>query len=421
MRSMTAVLAALAIATLTVPALADFPTTTPEWWDPANERFGAAIYDFSQAPDSAFVWTSVDQWIPDPPHEWMTDDPENNFCLFEPDPQWLPVATVGGREGSFAAIFGGETGEVAEFQLGMDNMHDPSSVTKLLVAVDVWIDLADWSTLIESDEILVGTSHVGLEVTTSRWEDAQAGGWRQLSVEVSLDHQPDWEWVGLDFHVPSESFLFLDNVCIASMCRDNPCPGAGCQHPPWAPPLSHIPDDMVCGDDPPQHIDYDEEGLWFATSLSGDYQNDAGVIVVAYADSLYSPFHIGPGGNCPCMELRHWYSAESDHDGGNVKVSEDGGATWTLITPCEGYPGSLSDETHCIPSEPAFTGHANDYMVSTFDLSDFMGSDIVFGFFFGSDSSNTFPGWYVDDVRLCDDSASLIKPVSWGVIKAMYR
>jgi hypothetical protein len=57
------------------------------------------------------------------------------------------------------------------------------------------------------------------------------------------------------------------------------------------------------------------------TVLNGSYVNSAGEIAV-----------IGPiflDDCCWCMELCHYYDIEDYFDGGNVKVSTDGGVTWT--------------------------------------------------------------------------------------------
>ena len=56
-----------------------------------------------------------------------------------------------------------------------------------------------------------------------------------------------------------------------------------------------------------------------------------------------------------------------------------------------------------------------------FDLSDFIGQDVWFGFFFGSDGSITYPGWYIKWIKTGGGQVSPVEDTSWGAIKAMYR
>ena len=37
------------------------------------------------------------------------------------------------------------------------------------------------------------------------------------------------------------------------------------------------------------------------------------------------------------LEFWHYYNSEANYDGGNVKISINGGTTWTLLTPVGGY------------------------------------------------------------------------------------
>jgi hypothetical protein len=152
------------------------------------------------------------------------------------------------------------------------------------------------------------------------------------------------------------------------------------------------------------------------TVLAGDYDPSSGEIAVI------GPFNIKPC--CYCMELCHWYDIETTFDGGNVKVSTDGGATWQLVNPTGGYPGATNDWQDCIPDEPAYTGHnlaASGFVRDCFDLSNFAGMDVMVGFFFGSDSSVQYPGWYIKWVKFGSEQASSSEFQSWGTIKDTFR
>ena len=99
-----------------------------------------------------------------------------------------------------------------------------------------------------------------------------------------------------------------------------------------------------------------------------------------------------------CMEMCHFYDIETRYDGGNVKISVDGGITWTIIEPQDGYPYTAYGYAPCIPYEPVFTGHALDSFVrDCFNLYDYIGMEVLIAFDFGSDSSVTYPGWYINE------------------------
>ena len=44
-----------------------------------------------------------------------------------------------------------------------------------------------------------------------------------------------------------------------------------------------------------------------------------------------------------------------------------------------------------------------------------------FGFFFGSDGSIVYPGWYVKWIKTGGGHTTPVEDSSWGAIKAMYR
>lgn len=147
----------------------------------------------------------------------------------------------------------------------------------------------------------------------------------------------------------------------------------------------------------------------------------------AYPVSTGGGFYLGPvpvTWQCFCLELCHYYDIETGFDGGNVKVSADGGATWTQISPFDGYDDIL-DSTYyiaeCVHGEWVFCGHQTGFVRECFDLTDYMGSDVLIGFFFGSDSSVTYPGWYIKWAKLGSDEFTAVEETSWGVIKALYR
>lgn len=102
----------------------------------------------------------------------------------------------------------------------------------------------------------------------------------------------------------------------------------------------------------------------------------------------------------PILTFWHWYYTEDTFDGGNVKISTNGGSTWTLITPAGGYDGALSTGwENPIGGENAFYGQHDTWQQETFDLAAYAGQSIMIKFDYGSDNSVvTGDGWYIDDI-----------------------
>ncbi len=174
----------------------------------------------------------------------------------------------------------------------------------------------------------------------------------------------------------------------------------------WGVP-ANIPT-VACDDVPVTNV--------WGTILAADYPLSAG------GGLMIGPFDISP--QCDCMELCHYYYSESGFDGGNVKVSTDGGTTWQIITPFGGYDDILDSEAYiaeCVAGEETFTGDSTTFVRDCFDLSAYDGQTVMVGFFFGSDSSVAYYGWYLKWVKIGSDEYSPVQDSSWGAIKAMYR
>jgi hypothetical protein len=134
----------------------------------------------------------------------------------------------------------------------------------------------------------------------------------------------------------------------------------------------------------------------WVTCLNANYPSSANY-------TLISPV-VSVGGDM-FLTLWHRDKTERSFDGANVKVSADNGATWTLITPIEGYDiAAISTSNAAIPGEAAFTstssGTLEAWQLATFDMAAFDGMDIMIKITFGSDSSVQYSGIAIDDVRL---------------------
>ena len=140
----------------------------------------------------------------------------------------------------------------------------------------------------------------------------------------------------------------------------------------------------------------------WATNLDGEYDNQA------FA-TLTSPVYDLTSMNNPMMQINHWYNIETYWDGGNVKISDDSGATWNVLTPIVDYPEDATSTANAgIPGEPGYTGtnSGNFWHTVQFDLSNYNSSTVMFRFDFGSDGSVTYEGWYIDDLAIFENSTS---------------
>ncbi len=113
----------------------------------------------------------------------------------------------------------------------------------------------------------------------------------------------------------------------------------------------------------------------------------------------------------PRLVFDNWVATELGYDGGNVKISVNGGP-WTLVPPSaftfNPYPAVLSTGgTSPLAGEPAFTGSdegtvGGSWGQSQVDLSGLasQGDEIKLRFEMGMDGCGGVIGWYVDDVEL---------------------
>jgi len=100
------------------------------------------------------------------------------------------------------------------------------------------------------------------------------------------------------------------------------------------------------------------------------------------------------------LEFWHWYDIEASWDGGNVKISTDGGSSWNVIVPLTGYTG-VANTSNPLNGEEICCGHDQGFWeLAQFDLSAYVGESVMFRWHFGSDGSVQYPGWYIDDVAI---------------------
>ena len=138
--------------------------------------------------------------------------------------------------------------------------------------------------------------------------------------------------------------------------------------------------------------------VW-ATGLDGNYGNNADYRLET-ASFDFSSFE-------PPIVLTYWqwYDIEegfygTPYDGGNIKISTDGGSSWNVITPDGGYPAS-GIVASALSGEDGYSGDGTTWTQAQFDLSVYAGvPDVMVRWHFGSDGSGVYPGWYIDDVAI---------------------
>ncbi|MDP8321383.1 MAG: immune inhibitor A, partial [Candidatus Stygibacter australis] len=151
---------------------------------------------------------------------------------------------------------------------------------------------------------------------------------------------------------------------------------------------------------------------WGTDTMAGAYSGDNvwGTTLNAQYPNSVSYELVTPEMNIPTddavLTFWHWMDIETNYDGGNIKVSTDGGTSWTLITPVGGYPGTA----YGLNSEACFNGYGQTWTLVTFEIGAYQGEDVMLKFHFGSDSSITYQGWYIDDVYVGMPEDRLMHP-----------
>ena len=89
----------------------------------------------------------------------------------------------------------------------------------------------------------------------------------------------------------------------------------------------------------------------------------------------------------------------------------------TVVAPQAGYSGTISTSTSyyawCVDLEDGFFGQSGSWTQACFDLSMYIGQTVELSFEFGTDSSVTYPGWYLAYVRVGGFGATPNQESTW--------
>ena len=100
------------------------------------------------------------------------------------------------------------------------------------------------------------------------------------------------------------------------------------------------------------------------------------------------------------LQFYQHYDFEQGHDGGYVRISTDGGNTYSVIQPVGGYPCSNISSL----SSPGYSGSSNGWQLAQFDLSAYENTNAIIQWRFKCDAVNGAAGWYIDDVSISGSS-----------------
>jgi len=130
-----------------------------------------------------------------------------------------------------------------------------------------------------------------------------------------------------------------------------------------------------------------------ATILNGDYSNNltwAGTTADSPTINLTST-------TAPQLDFWVWYETETSFDGFNVKVSTNGGVSYSLLQSVSPAYNDFLDNENCWSGGPT-----SGWVKHTVNLSAYAGQQIKLRFAFRSDGSVVYPGVYIDDVVVAD-------------------
>lgn len=107
------------------------------------------------------------------------------------------------------------------------------------------------------------------------------------------------------------------------------------------------------------------------------------------------------------MEVTMWWNIEIDYDYGYVLVSRDGekwdilpGPSTTTSNPSGNSFGHAYTGISVDPADEQSNANTSEWVVETFDLSDYAGEEIQVRFEYVTDDAVNSSGWLIDDIRI---------------------
>ncbi len=124
-------------------------------------------------------------------------------------------------------------------------------------------------------------------------------------------------------------------------------------------------------------------------------------------DLVYRPLDLSAAA---AAELTFWhhYDIETEWDYGFVQISTDDGTTWTSLA--NKNTTDILDPSaidYVVDNVPGFTDHNEGWTQETFDLSAYVGQQVLLGFRYATDWGSLENGWWVDDIMVTADGETV--------------
>jgi hypothetical protein len=108
------------------------------------------------------------------------------------------------------------------------------------------------------------------------------------------------------------------------------------------------------------------------------------------------------GAGTSSLSFSHLYNTQTGYDGGVVEISTDNGTTWVDLSNkiTSGYFNSTlaSGSGNSLAGRKAWSGNSNGFINSSINLSSYSGQNAKLRFRFGSNTTTSGTGWYIDDI-----------------------
>jgi len=109
------------------------------------------------------------------------------------------------------------------------------------------------------------------------------------------------------------------------------------------------------------------------------------------------------GATAPVFSFASYWSIEVDWDYGYVEVSDDGGATWTLLQDMDG----IFTDTNPNGNNEGWGLTGEGTGILRFDLSAYAGQNVLVRLRYSTDMAVQWDGWWADDFSLDDGATNL--------------